>query len=79
LGTLKEMAKGRKKWRMLVEEKTRSREWTNVKWTQAKAMANPTEQHYYYYYYYCHCCCCYYYYYYLPFPCTNIQAIFRKF
>jgi hypothetical protein len=26
LGTLKEMAKGRKKWRMLVEEKTRSRE-----------------------------------------------------
>ena len=30
----------RKKWRMLVEEKTRIRERTNVKWPQEKAMAN---------------------------------------
>jgi hypothetical protein len=29
-----------KKWRMLVEEKTRNRECTKVKWTQEKAMAN---------------------------------------
>ena len=31
LETLKETVKDRKKWRMLVEEKTRNRERTNVK------------------------------------------------
>ena len=31
LGTLKETVKDRKKWRMLVEEKTRNRERKNVK------------------------------------------------
>jgi hypothetical protein len=31
LGVLKEAAQDRKKWRMLVEEKTRNRERTNVK------------------------------------------------
>jgi hypothetical protein len=39
LETLKETVKDRKKWRMLVEEKTWNRERTNVKWTQ-KAMAH---------------------------------------
>ena len=40
LDALKEAVQDRKKWRMLVEEKTRNRERTNVKWTQEKAMAN---------------------------------------
>jgi hypothetical protein len=40
LETLKETVKDRKKWRMLVEEKTRNRERTNVKQPQEKAMAN---------------------------------------
>jgi len=31
LGVLKEAVQDRKKWRMLVEEKTRNRERTNVK------------------------------------------------
>jgi len=40
LDALKEAVQDRKKWRMLVEEKTRNRERTNVKCTQEKAMAN---------------------------------------
>ena len=40
LETLKDTVKDRKKWRMLVEEKTRNRERTNVKQPQEKAMAN---------------------------------------
>jgi hypothetical protein len=40
LEALKEMVQDRKKWRMLVEEKTRNREHTHVKWTQEKAMEN---------------------------------------
>jgi hypothetical protein len=40
LGTLKERVKDRKKWRMLVEEKTPNRKRTNVKRTQEKAKAN---------------------------------------
>ena len=40
LEDLKEAVQGRKKWRTLVEEKTRNRVWTNVKWIQEKAMAN---------------------------------------
>jgi hypothetical protein len=39
LAALNETVQDRKKWRMLVEEKTRNREHTNVKWTQ-KSMAN---------------------------------------
>jgi hypothetical protein len=34
---LKEAVQDKKKWRMSVEEKTRNRERTNVKWTQEKA------------------------------------------
>jgi hypothetical protein len=37
---LKETVQVRKKWCMLVEEKSQNRERTNVKWTQVKAMAN---------------------------------------
>ena len=40
LDALKEAVQDRKKWRMLVEEKTRNRERTNVKGTQEKGMAN---------------------------------------
>jgi hypothetical protein len=40
LETLKETVKKKKKWRMLVEEKTRNRERTNIKQPQEKAMAN---------------------------------------
>ena len=40
LEVLKETVKDRKTWSMLVEEKTRSRERTNVNGTQEKAMAN---------------------------------------
>jgi hypothetical protein len=40
LGVLKEAVQDRKKWCMLVEEKTQNRECTNVKLTQEKAMAN---------------------------------------
>jgi hypothetical protein len=40
LDALKEAVQDRKKWRMLVEEKTRNRESTNVKLTQEKAVAN---------------------------------------
>ena len=40
LETLKETVKDRKKWPMLVEEKTRNRERRDVKWPQEKAMAN---------------------------------------
>jgi len=40
LEVLKETVQDRKKWRMLVEEKTRNRERTNMKGTQEKAMAN---------------------------------------
>ena len=40
---LKEAVQDRKKWRMLVEEKTRNRERTNVKRTQEKAMANHSQ------------------------------------
>jgi hypothetical protein len=40
LEVLKEAVQDRKKLRMLVEEKTRNRERTNVKGTQEKAMAN---------------------------------------
>jgi hypothetical protein len=40
LDVLKETVQDRKKWRMLVEEKTRNRERTNVKRTQEKVMAN---------------------------------------
>jgi hypothetical protein len=39
LDILKEVVQDRKKWRMMVEEKTRNREHTNVKRTQEKAMA----------------------------------------
>jgi hypothetical protein len=37
---LKETVQNKKQWLMLVKEKTRNRERTNVKWTQDKAMAN---------------------------------------
>jgi hypothetical protein len=37
---LREAVQDRKKWRALVEEKTRNRERTNVKLIQEKAMAN---------------------------------------
>jgi hypothetical protein len=37
---LKESVKDRKKWRRMVEEKTRNREQSNTKRTQEKAMAN---------------------------------------
>ena len=40
LEDLKEAVKDRKKWRTLVEEKTRNRVRTDVKWIQEKAMAN---------------------------------------
>jgi hypothetical protein len=40
LEDLREAVQDRKKWRSLVEEKTRNRERTNVKWIQKKAMAN---------------------------------------
>lgn len=40
LEKLKEIVQDRKKWRLLVEEKTRNRERTNVKGPQGKAMAN---------------------------------------
>jgi hypothetical protein len=40
LEALKETVQDRKKWRMLVEVKTRNRERTNVKRMQEKAMAN---------------------------------------
>jgi len=40
LEDLREAVQDRKKWRTLVEEKTRNRERTNVKWIQEKAMAN---------------------------------------
>jgi hypothetical protein len=40
LEVLKETVQDRKKWRKLVEDKTRNRERTNVKCTQKKAMAN---------------------------------------
>jgi len=40
LEDIKEAVQDRKKWRTLVEEKTRNRERTNVKWIQEKAMAN---------------------------------------
>ena len=40
LEVLKETVQDRKKWRMLVEEKTRNRESTNVNGTQEKAMVN---------------------------------------
>ena len=40
LDVTNEAVQDRKKWRMLVEEKTRNRERTNVKLTQEKAMAN---------------------------------------
>jgi hypothetical protein len=40
LGVLKETVQDRKKLRMLVEEKSRNRRCTNVKWTQEKAMEN---------------------------------------
>jgi hypothetical protein len=40
LDALKEAVQNRKKWRMMVEGKTRNKERTNVKLTQEKAMAN---------------------------------------
>ena len=40
LDALKEAVQDRKKWRMLVEEKIRNMERTNMKWTQEKEMAN---------------------------------------
>ena len=40
LEVLKEIVQDRKKWRKLVEEKTRNRGPKNAKWTQEKAMAN---------------------------------------
>jgi hypothetical protein len=40
LEVLKEIVQDRKKWRVLVEEKTRNRERRNMKGTQEKAMAN---------------------------------------
>ena len=40
LEDLREAVQDWKKWRMLVEEKTRDRVRTNVKWIQEKAMAN---------------------------------------
>jgi len=40
LDALKEAVQDRKKWRMLVQEKTRNKEHKNVKWTQEKTMAN---------------------------------------
>jgi hypothetical protein len=40
LEDLREAVQDRKKWRTLVEEKTRNRECTNVKGIQEKAMAN---------------------------------------
>jgi hypothetical protein len=40
LEDLKEAGHERKKWRTVVEEKTRNRERTNVKRIQEKAMAN---------------------------------------
>ena len=40
LEDLREAVQDRKKWRTLVEEKTRNRGRTNVKWIQEKAMAN---------------------------------------
>jgi hypothetical protein len=40
LEVLKEIVQDRKKWWMLVEERTRNWERTNMKWTQEKAMEN---------------------------------------
>ena len=40
LEDLREAVQDRKKWRTLVEEKTRNRVRTNVKWIQEKTMAN---------------------------------------
>jgi hypothetical protein len=40
LGALKETLQDRKKWGMLMEEKSQNRERTNVKRTQEKAMEN---------------------------------------
>jgi CRISPR/Cas system-associated endonuclease Cas1 len=40
LEDVREAEQDRKKWRTLVEEKTRNRERTNVKWIQEKAMEN---------------------------------------
>jgi CRISPR/Cas system-associated exonuclease Cas4 (RecB family) len=42
LEVLKESVKDRKKWRRMVEEKTRNRERTNAKRTQEKALLNIT-------------------------------------
>jgi len=40
LEDLREAVQDRKKWRILVEQKTRNRVWTNVNGTQEKVMAN---------------------------------------
>ena len=45
LEVLKETVRDRKKWRMLVEDKTQNRERTNMKLSQEKAMANHSCKH----------------------------------